>query len=148
MDIQEIVERRRRTRSVPSEEDLKHLPFRRAFVYGRVSRPDQVRDSEQSIKEIGHLVALARKDGYATGLGDNEVKHRVEAIQRGETGAILSWEDGEVVVDCRDLGISGQLSEGRRPGLAALKRSLEADEVGCLYLTEGMSRLSRDPDRV
>jgi len=147
MNIQEVVERRRRRQS-PSEEDLWHLPFRQAFVYGRVSKPDQIRESEQSIKEIAHLVALARGDGYMTTLPQEEVDRRVQAIQRGLPEAVMVWGDGEVTVECRDLGLSGQLPEDRRPGLANLWRRLEAGEVGCVYLTEGMSRLSRDQDRV
>ena len=147
MELQEILERRRRRRR-PTEEELKRLPFRRAFVYGRVSKPEQVRESEQSIKEIADLVKLARADGYLSFLPQEEVEGRVQAIQQGKPGALLVWEDGEITVDCRDLGVSGQLPEGKRPGLASLTQKLEAGEIGCLYLTEGMSRLSRDRERV
>ncbi len=148
MNLQEVVEHRRRFRQSPTQEDLRHLPFRHAFIYGRVSSTDQIHESEQSIKEIAHLVALARSDGYITTLPQEEVERRIQAIWQGLSGAILVWEDGEVIVDCRDLGISGQLSEDKRPGLANLRSRLEASEVGCLYLTEGMSRLSRDQDRI
>jgi hypothetical protein len=148
MNLQEVLERRRKFRQSPTEEEERHLPFRRAFVYGRVSNPDQIRDSEQSIKEIAHLVALARGDGYNTILPQEEVDGRIQAIWRGKPGAMLVWEDGDVFVDCRDLGLSGQLPEEKRPGLANLKSRLQSGEVGCLYLTEGMSRLSRDRDRI
>ncbi len=148
MNLQEVVEHRRRFRQSPTEEDLRRLPFRHAFVYGRVSSTDQIHESEQSIKEIAHLVALARSDGYVTILPQEEVERRIQAIWQRLPTAILVWEDGEVIVDCRDLGISGQLSEDKRPGLANLRSRLEANEVGCLYLTEGMSRLSRDQNRI
>jgi len=148
MNLQEVVEHRRRFRQSPTEEDLRRLPFCHAFVYGRVSSTDQIHESEQSIKEIAHLVALARSDGYVTILPQEEVERRIQAIWQRLPTAILVWEDGEVIVDCRDLGISGQLSEDKRPGLANLRSRLEANEVGCLYLTEGMSRLSRDQNRI
>ena len=147
MNIEELLQHRRR-RHQPTEDELHHLPFRHAFIYGRVSKPEQIRESEQSVKEIADLVALARSDGYVVTLPQEEVYRRIEAIQKRLPAAILFWEDSEIVVDCRDLGISGQLPAEKRPGLANLQRRLGTDGVGCLYLTEGMSRLSRDPDRV
>jgi len=148
MDLQEVLERRRRRHRQPTDEELKRLPFRRAFVYGRVSKPEQIRMSEQSIKEIADLVKLARDDGYIGQLPQEEVERRINDIQKEKPGAIMLWEDGEITVDCRDLGISGQLPEGKRPGLALITQKLEAGEIGCIYLTEGMGRLSRDRERV
>jgi len=57
-------------------------------------------------------------------------------------------EDGDITIDCRDLGLSGSLGEDKRPGLNALWKRVETGEIGTVYLTEGMSRLSRDRDRV
>jgi DNA invertase Pin-like site-specific DNA recombinase/ribosomal protein L29 len=148
MNLDEIVSRRHKYRLSPSEEDLRRLPDRFAYVYARVSTTEQIHESEQSIKEIGLQVALARNDGYKTGLSQEEVDRRIQAILKGSSNAILYWEDCELIIDCRDLGISGQLSEAKRPGLANLRKQLEAGKIGCLYLTEGMSRLSRDQDRI
>jgi hypothetical protein len=107
-----------------------------------------VRESEQSIKEIAVMVKLARDDGYVSFLSQEEVERRVEAIQQAKAGAVLVWEDDEMTVDCRDLGLSGQLPAEKRPALANLTQELKAGEIGCLYLTEGMSRISRDRERV
>jgi DNA invertase Pin-like site-specific DNA recombinase/ribosomal protein L29 len=148
MNLEEIITRRRKYKLSPSEEDLRSLPDRIAYGYARVSTTEQIHESEQSIKEIAHLVALARNDGYKTVLSQEEVDKRIQAILKGDSSAQMYWEDGEVIVDCRDLGISGQLSEAKRPGLANLRKMLEAGKIGCLYLTEGMSRLSRDQDRI
>lgn len=148
MNLEEIISRRRKNRLSPSEEELRSLPDRLAYVYGRVSKPEQVHESEQSIKEIGLQVALAHKDGYKTELSQEEVDRRIQAILRSDPQALMYWEDREVIVDCRDLGISGQLSEAKRPGLAHLRQMLETGKIGCLYLTEGMSRLSRDENRI
>ncbi len=147
MNLQEVLERRRHHRQ-PTEEEMRALPFRRAFVYGRVSKPEQIKTSEQSIKEIADLVKLARIDGYASVLSQEEVERRIQDIQQEKPHALLVWEDGEILVDCRDLGISGQLPEGKRPGLAQLTNKLSKGEIGCLYLTEGMGRLSRDRERI
>jgi len=146
MDLGEIIQSIRATRCLPSDDDLRSLPCKRAFIYGRVSSHGQVRESQESIREIAKLVMFARKDGYTTGLEPDQVEKWLESIQAGADTKVI--EDGEVTVDCRDLGLSGSLGEDRRPGLADLWRRVETGEVGAVYLTEGMSRLSRDRDRV
>jgi DNA invertase Pin-like site-specific DNA recombinase len=147
MDLQEIIQGIRASRSLPSDDDLRHLPYKKAFVYGRVSSQVQVTESRESIRDIARQVMRAKKDGYNSGLTFEDVEKWLEAIQSGaEVNRIL--EDGDIIVDCQDLGLSGSLDENKRPGLAHLQRRVESGEVGAIYLTEGMSRLSRDRDRV
>jgi DNA invertase Pin-like site-specific DNA recombinase len=147
ISLEEIIRNIQRSNYVPSEQDLRSLPYKKAFVYGRVSSQGQVKESEESIKEIAKLVALARKDGYRSNLDPQEVERWLESIQDGANISRVI-EDGDIVVDCRDLGLSGSLSEDRRPGLRALWQQVEGNQIGAAYLTEGMSRLSRDRDRV
>jgi len=129
-----------------SDDGLRRLPYKKALVYARASSQRQVEESEESIREIAKLVVLAKRDGYQTALEPARVEKWLEAIQAGESVSRII-EDGDVAVDCRDLGLSGSLGEDKRPGLADLWRRVESGEVGAVYLTEGMSRLSRDPDR-
>lgn len=147
MDLQEIVQKIRASRSLPDDDDLRRLPFKGAFIYGRVSSQGQVKESEESIREIAKLVMLAKKDGYQTGLDLAAVEGWLESIQAGKNVS-RTMEDGDVIINLGNLGLSGTLGEDRRPGLADLWRRVEGGEVGCIYLTEGMSRLSRDRDRV
>jgi DNA invertase Pin-like site-specific DNA recombinase len=147
MDLPEIVQSIRASRSLPSDDDLRLLPYKKAFVYGRVSSQAQVAESRESIRDIARQVIRAQKDGYNSSLTYEYVEKWLESIQSGaEVKRIL--EDGDIIVDCQDLGLSGSLDENRRPGLAHLQRRVESGEVGAVYLTEGMSRLSRDRDRV
>ncbi|MFC1909857.1 hypothetical protein ACFLXC_01005 [Chloroflexota bacterium] len=147
MDIQEIIRGVRATRSLPSDDELRSLPYRKAFVYGRVSSQAQVRESRESIRDIARQVMRAKKDGYDSILTFEDVEKWLELIQNGaDVSRII--ENGDIIVDCQDLGLSGSLDENRRPGLAHLQRRVESDETGAVYLTEGMSRLSRDRDRV
>jgi DNA invertase Pin-like site-specific DNA recombinase len=147
MRLEEIIRSMRVARALPGDEELRQLPYRRAFIYGRVSSQAQVRESEESIREVARLVMLAKKDGYKTSLKSEAVEKWLDLLQAGtETNKVI--EEGEVTVDCRDLGLSGSLGEDRRPGLASLWRRVETGDTGAVYLTEGMSRLSRDRDRV
>lgn len=147
MNLDEILNGIRAAKSLPRDDDLRSLPCKGAFIYGRVSSQGQVRESQQSIREIGKLVMLAKQDGYQTSLDPEEIEKWLESIQAGaDTTRVV--EDGEVTLDCRDLGLSGSLGEDKRPGLADLWCRVETDETGAVYLTEGMSRLSRDRDRV
>jgi len=142
-----IIELIRKRQRKPGEGELKRLPYRKAFIYGRVSSPSQVRDSHESIREIARLVELAIRDGYRTNLDPTKVEQWLLAIQKGNAvKGIL--EDGEVIVDIRDLGISGQLSADSKEGLSNLQRQVGDDITGCVYLTEGVSRLSRDRDKI
>ncbi|MDP2855740.1 MAG: recombinase family protein, partial [bacterium] len=147
MNLEEIIQRIRATRSLPSDEDLRRLPYLKAFIYGRVSSQIQVKESRESIRDIAKQVMKAKKDGYKSNLDPDEVEKWLALIQSGaDVPRVL--EDGDIIVDCSDLGLSGSLDEDKRPGLAHLQRRVESGEVGAVYLTEGMSRLSRDRDRV
>jgi len=138
----------------PSEEDLRRIPLDRpARVFGRLSDPKQIQESLQSMAELATLVRLARQDGFHTELSQEEVEKRFGALQRGEPGAVRYWVDGQLIVDLRDLGISGRLGPEKRPALAEfmadLSRGEASDVTGVIYLSsEGLSRLSRDQDRV
>ena len=147
MNLEEIIQRMRQARSVPSEEDLRSLPYKKAFIYGRVSTQEQVEESHESIMDIARHVTLAKQDGFKTNLEQQEVEKWLQAIQDGEDVPRV-MEDGEVVVNCKDLGLSGSLDEDKRGGLRDLRQGVEGDEYGTVYLTEGMSRLSRDRNRV
>jgi len=152
----EIIQREKAkiARQRPSDEKLKQLPLERpARVFGRLSDPKQVQESLQSMAELGELVKLAAQDGFHTELSEAEVARRISAIQKGETQALRYWMDGQLIVDLRDLGISGRLGPEDRPALAEfmadLKRGEALDVTGTIYLSsEGVSRLSRDQDRV
>jgi len=137
----------RRARTTPRDEDLRRLPYKKAFIYGRVSSQEQVKESRESIMDIARHVTLAKKDGFKTSLEQQHVEKWLQAIQNGEDVPRV-MEDGDIVVNCRDLGLSGSLNEDKRAGLKDLRQGVESDEYGAIYLTEGMSRLSRDRDRV
>jgi len=68
--------------------------------------------------ELIDLVRLARQDGFRTELSEAEVTRRVNAIQHNDADAIKYWVDGQLIVDLRDLGISGRLGPEKRPALA------------------------------
>ena len=145
--VEEIIARRKRVKIEPTEDELRHLPDRKAFIYGRVSRPGQIVKSAESMREIASLVDLAKQDGFKTELTSEKVWAWLERIRAGlEPPGMM--EDGEVIVDCQDLGLSGTLRESKRPGLAHLRRRLEAGEIGAIYVTEGASRLSRDEKKI
>ncbi len=147
MNLEEIIRGIRVSRSLLSEEDLRRLPYKKAFIYARVSSQIQVKESRESIREIAKLVLNAKQDGYKSNLTPDEVGKWLASIQSGaDVPRVI--EDGEIIIDCQDLGLSGSLGEDKRPGLAHLQRRVESGEVGAVYLTEGMSRLSRDKDRV
>jgi len=147
MDLEEIIQSIRVAKSTLSDEEMRSLPHKKAFIYGRVSSQGQIRDSHESIREIAKLVTIAKKDGYNHNLEQPEIEKWLDTIQEAtEVNRVI--EDGDVVVDCRDLGLSGSLGQDRRPGLGALWKKVESGDVGAVYLTEGMSRLSRDRDRI
>ncbi len=145
--IDEIIQGKKQARGQPSNDELRRLPDRKAFVNGRVSSPNQIIQSEESIREIAYRVDLAKEDGFKTNLSSSQVEQWLEKIRTGtELPGVI--EDGEVIVDCQDLGKSGTLGDDERLGLAHLKKCLEAGEIGAIYVTEGVSRLSRDPDKI
>jgi hypothetical protein len=147
LTIHDVINSKKRGQKSPDDGDLKHLPYKQAFIYGRVSSPGQVRDSQESIREIARLVELAGKDGYKTNLNAGDIETALISLQK-TPAAVNVWSDGEVTVDVRDLGISGQLSFDDRKGLTELQRRVAEGTVGAVYLTEGVSRLSRDKDRI
>ena len=147
MELEDLIRSIKTSRSIPTEEDLRSLPHGKAFIYGRVSTQGQVKDSRESIHEVAKLVILAKKDGYHSGIEPDTVERWLDSIQNGEDVS-RTMEDSDIAIDCRDLGLSGSLGEDKRPGLNALLKRVETGEMGTVYLTEGMSRLSRDRDRV
>ncbi|MCL0056450.1 recombinase family protein [Dehalococcoidia bacterium] len=156
LTIAEIIEieKVKVTRRQPSNEELRRLPLDRpARVFGRLSDPKQIQESLQSMAELADLVRLARQDGFHTELSQEEIERRLRALQRADPEALRYWADGQLIVDLRDLGISGRLGPDKRPALAELMADLSRGEspdvTGSIYLSsEGLSRLSRDQDRV
>ncbi len=143
----DVIERCRKTYRKTSDHELRALPFRDAYIYGRVSDPSQIVQSKESIREIARLVKLAIEDGYQTGLDPAQVEGWLDSVSQGASGkGVLT--DSHVTVDIQDLGLSGQLSAADRKGLAALQEGVSSDRVGGVYVTEGVSRLSRDRDRI
>ncbi len=147
MELEELIRSIKTSRSIPTEENLRSLPHKKAFIYGRVSTQAQVKDSRESIHEVAKLVVLSKKHGYHSSIEPATVERWLDSIQKGEDVS-RTMEDGDIAIDCRDLGLSGSLGEDKRPGLNALWKRVETGEMGTVYLTEGMSRLSRDRDRV
>jgi DNA invertase Pin-like site-specific DNA recombinase len=101
----------------PEPGDLVRLPLtRKAFVYQRLSTHEQRKKSLWSLEMQEALIEQARADGYG---------------------------QDHIVVERRDLGISGTKGKEARPGLAALIHAIEADEVEAVYVVH-ISRISRD----
>ncbi len=148
------IEKEKIARRQPSDEDLRRIPLDRpGRIFGRLSDPKQIHESLQSMAELAALVELARNDGFHTELSQEEVERRLEALKQGDPEAPRYWVDGQLIIDLRDLGISGRLGPDKRPALAELMSDLsrgEAPDVtGTIYLSsEGVSRLSRDQDRI
>ncbi len=118
LTIEEILATQKERRSKPTQEDLRKLPYKKAFTYGRVSDPSQVRDSKESIREIAKIVALAKSDGYQSHITAEETEKWLLSIQQGSTVERVI-EDGEIIVDVQDLGISAKgLADEKRDGLA------------------------------
>jgi len=156
LTISEIlgIEKEKIARRQPSVEELRRIPLERpARVFGRLSDPKQIQESLQSMGELATLVRLARQDGFHTELSQEDVERRLGALQRREPDAVRYWVDGQLIVDLRDLGISGRLGPDKRPALAEfmddLSRGELPDTAGTIYLSsEGLSRLSRDQNRI
>lgn len=101
----------------PAPGDLVRLPLQRqAFVYQCLSTHEQRKKSLWSLEMPEALIEQARADGY---------RHE------------------QIVVERRDLGISGTKGKEERPGLAALIQAIEADAVEAVYVVHH-SRISRD----
>lgn len=105
--------RTKREESTPSVQ----LPCKRlAFVYQRLSTTEQKKNSRYSLERQDDLAQLAREHGYPESL---------------------------IVVERRDLGISGTKGQEEREGLAHLIQLIEQDNVESVYVIE-ISRISRD----
>lgn len=101
----------------PAPGDLVRLPLvRKAFIYQRLSTHEQRKKSLWSLEMQDALREQATTDGY---------------------------RDDQIMVERRDLGISGTKGREERPGLAALIQAIEADEVEAVYVVH-ISRISRD----
>ena len=148
------IERAKAAKGRPSNEELRQVPLDRpARLLGRLSSPPQIHESIQSMSEFVDLVKLARGDGITIELSDEEAEQLVSVIQSGDRDAPRYWKGAYFIIDLRDLGLSGRLGPDKRPTLAELMADLsrgEAPDVtGTIYLSsEGVSRLSRDQDRV
>jgi DNA invertase Pin-like site-specific DNA recombinase len=105
--------------TVPPQEpgDMVRLPLRsKAFIYQRLSTHEQRKKNLWSLEMQDALAEQAKADGY---------------------------REDQIIVERRDLGISGTKGWEERPGLAALIRAIEADEVEAVYVVH-ISRISRD----
>src|SRR5262245_42067571 len=101
----------------PEPGDLVRLPLtRQAFVYQRLSTHEQRKRSLWSLEMQEALIEQAKVDGY---------------------------RDEQIMVERRDLGISGTKGKDARPGLAAMIQAIEADAVEAVYVVH-ISRISRD----
>ena len=101
----------------PDPGDLMRLPLvRNAFIYQRLSSNEQKKKSIWSIEMQDALADQARADGY---------------------------RDDQIIVERRDLGISGTKGKEHRPGLAEMIRQIEAGAVEAVYVVH-ISRISRE----
>lgn len=121
LTITEIINSRKQLQKKPDASELRRLPYKKAFIYGRLSTPSQVRDSHESVREIARLVALSKRDGYQTELDPDEIEKLLLKMTGAMPGAV--WEEGAVIVDVRDLGVSGQLPFEKRGGVTKSKRT-------------------------
>lgn len=147
VSIIEIINGLKPTSKKINEDELKHLPFKKAYIYGRVSNPDQIKNSQESIREIARMAALAKEDGFQTDIDPERLEEWLISIAKGNSPKGMI-EQNEVIVDVQDLGLSGQLSTDGRKGMSNLQRRIQEGHIGAVYITEGVSRLSRDRDRI
>lgn len=111
---------------------------RGAFVYQRLSSSEQVQNSIYSRLMQDSLEDLSIEDGYEWTLTPEER----QAIR--DAAHYPGWyQNGQIIVEQRDLGISGTKGQEDRPGLAHLRRLIEEGQVEALYVVH-ISRLFRD----
>jgi hypothetical protein len=111
---------------------------RAAFVYPRLSTHEQRERSVWSIERQRWLEELARLDGYQAPLTKEEIE-----LLRQQPEYPGWYQNGQILVDERDLGISGTLGRQSRTGLDHLIALVEANRVESIYTVE-ISRLWRD----
>lgn len=115
---------------------LPHL--REAWVYKRLSTHEQRKHNIWSLKQQDELEDLARREGYAAPLDTESV-----AALKAAEGFDGHYQNGQVHVEERDIGLSGTKNHRFRPGLAALIEAIEAHRVEAVYVVH-ISRLYRD----
>jgi DNA invertase Pin-like site-specific DNA recombinase len=130
----------------PSDQELRSLPFKNALIYLRLSSPEQVRESHESMREAVELLKLAKQDGYRSNLKPADIEDMLLKIKKDiSCKGVLT--EGQITIDFRDLGISGTLSSSERPGLKHMTDSIEEGQTGAVYVPEA-SRLTRDQTRI
>src|SRR2546430_2409520 len=116
-EMLELIRSHRRARSKGTQPvdwaNLTTLRHERlAFVYPRLSTHEQRERSVWSIERQRWLEELARLDGYQAPL----LKEEVEEL-RNRPDFSGWYQNGQILVDERDLGISGTLGRQSRLGL-------------------------------
>jgi DNA invertase Pin-like site-specific DNA recombinase len=114
------------------------LHRRMTFVYKRLSTHEQIKKSIFSIAMQDALEEMAISDGYLPEFG----KEQVQAVKDAADYPGF-YINGQIIVEERDLGISGTLGSDERPGLAHLIEKIEKDIIESLYVVH-ISRLFRD----
>jgi hypothetical protein len=118
MTIEDILAAEKNRKVKPTEGDLRKLPWKKSFIYGRVSSPGQVRDSKESIREIAKNVALAKSDGYHSDITAEETERFLLSIQQGSAVDRI-MQGGDIILDVQDLGISAKGLGVSREGKSA-----------------------------
>ena len=86
-----------------------------AFIYQRLSSHEQLKRSIYSIKAQDALEDLAIEHGYRQTLSKEEIKTIKDSAH------YVSWyQNGDIIVEQRDMGISGTKGREDRPGLEHL----------------------------
>ena len=111
---------------------------RTAFVYQRLSTTEQKQNSRYSLERQDDLERMAQQDGYRASLTPSQIEELRKAPDY--PGYYLN---GQIIVETRDLGISGTKGREERKGLAHLVDLIEQDRVESVYVIE-ISRISRD----
>ena len=110
--LEDIVRNIRAARAAPGDEDLRKLPHGKAFIYGRVSSPGQVRQSLESIKDIARLLELGARSFRVEFVNEEpaEVTRTLEKYQlllRGEISGADLWRELKLL---HQLGVTrGQM---------------------------------------
>ncbi len=115
------------------------LPCERmAFIYQRLSTTEQKKNSRYSLERQDDLERIAIENGYRSVL----TREQVDALRK-EADYPGHYINGQIIVEGRDLGVSGTKGQEERAGLAHLIELIEADRVESVYVVE-ISRISRD----